>query len=134
MGAFLVIFAIIAIPILILAAISDSERSAEIKAHDTTVQQNFIKLNDIKASADFSCTITNGFLENQTRLVVDDVHEVIYVFETGGRTTSMPYSEVNGCEIVVDSQVTGGIKRAVVGRRRRRNRWRNNGKTVYHVL
>ena len=115
MGAIWVIVIIGVVLILISAVLNDSQRNDERKLHDSSVQQNFIRLNDIRTSADFSCTITNGAFENRTRFIVDDIHEMIYILETGGRSTAMPYSEVNGCEIIVDSQVTGGVKRAVVG-------------------
>lgn len=60
------------------------------------------------------------FYENQVhtrdiRFVVDEKKKVIVIIQTPGVPVMIRFSEIIGCEILMDSQVTGGVGRAIVG-------------------
>lgn len=52
---------------------------------------------------------------NNVRFIVDRPHEKVVVFSKGGLKEFISFNSIIGCEIITDSKVTGGVKRAVVG-------------------
>lgn len=49
------------------------------------------------------------------RYIVDNSHRSVYIYLGDSAPIKLPFSEITGCEILVDSEVTGGVGRAVVG-------------------
>lgn len=49
------------------------------------------------------------------RVIIDNIHAKLVLLSSNGYREILSFSEIIGCEIVVNSQVTGRIGRAVVG-------------------
>ena len=85
-----------------------NKREAEEKAQD-----EYIKDNEIHCDIDYRY---NNLVENiAIRFVVDNAKKTIYISETSSSFLSIPFSEIIGLEILTDSEVTGGVGRAIVG-------------------
>lgn len=113
----LVAIGIIIIAIIIAtisSAIGSKARGKTIKATKEK-QEQIIRKYGITKSVDFEW---HDFAnEHMHRFIVDDKAKKIYV-STGIDVYSLneiPYREIIGFEVIEDSHVTGGIKRAVVG-------------------
>lgn len=49
------------------------------------------------------------------RFIIDEKHRSIHIIDANNKLLSIPFSKLIGCEILQDNEVTGGIKRAIVG-------------------
>lgn len=76
-------------------------------------QQDFIAKNNIRRSAEY--TYQDKLNSKKIRFIVDKSNLKIYISETSSRFKEYAFKDILGCEIVTDHQVTGGIKRAIVG-------------------
>mgnify|MGYP003290049080 CR=1 FL=1 len=76
-------------------------------------QQDFLSRNNIRRSAEY--TYQDKLNSKKIRFIVDKSKQKIHISETSGKFKEYAFKDILGCEIVADSQVTGGIKRAIVG-------------------
>ena len=110
------IFLIIVIVIVLVSITTGAEENdqrMQSRKVELNAQQEYLRNNNVTISAEYVYeTILAG---KKIRFIVDDISENIYISLTCSSFIKVPYSDINGCEIVVDSQVTGGIKRAIVG-------------------
>lgn len=64
-------------------------------------------------------TVSSGYeyngLNSFYRVAVDDNTQKLHIFDKNASQVSLDYSEIIGCETVEDSEVTGGIGRAIIG-------------------
>lgn len=88
------------------------ERYAEF-ACSTASRATFISKNNIRRSAEY--TYQDKLNSKNIRFIVDKSKQKVYISETSSSFKEYAFKDILGCEIVVDSQVTGGIKRAIVG-------------------
>lgn len=49
------------------------------------------------------------------RYIVDEKNRMVHIIDKTGTAAKMSFDQVIGCEIMTDSQVTGGVGRAIVG-------------------
>lgn len=109
-------FIIIGIIVIIgVVGIKESnDRGKVIKATEEN-QENYIREKGISKSADFEWhDIMNQY---RYRFIADDRAQKVYL-SAGigvGVLDEIPYEQIIGFEVVEDSQVVGGIKRAIVG-------------------
>ena len=86
----------------------NNARESEKKAQDDAIIEE-----KIHKDIDYCFKSTAGSV--LTRYIVDNVNKKIYISNTSPVLTSIPFSEIIGCDILTDSEVTGGVGRAVVG-------------------
>lgn len=90
---------------------------------DTSEQAltNYIKEKDITITKIYE--YANGYYLNNinfskgiaVKYIVDSPNRKVHICGKGGIRAEIPFSEIIGCEILSDSKVVGGIKRAIVG-------------------
>lgn len=100
---------IIAIPF----AMSQAETNKNNREIQSTAQNNYIAENNITRTAEYK--YENIIRDKCVRFIADDENKKIYISDTSMDFIKYSYSEIIGCELITDNQVTGGIKRAVVG-------------------
>ena len=93
--------------IIILCMNSSNAKKEEV------AQNNFKKENNIRSELDYS--FQNSAKDIRVRYLVDNENESIYVANTTEVLSRIPFQEITGCEIMTDSEVTGGVGRAIVG-------------------
>ena len=76
-------------------------------------QDNYIEERGIHPDTDFQFQNTLNTIS--VRYIVDNSQETVFISITGSSFISIPFSDINGCEIIVDSEVKGGVGRAIVG-------------------
>lgn len=93
--------------------VEEEKERVRLRKTELNTQQEYIRNNNVTISAEYLYQTTLG--EKTIRFIVDDIDENIYISLTCSSFVKVPYKDINGCEIVVDSQVAGGVKRAMVG-------------------
>ena len=80
-----------------------------------SVQDKFLRESGITKSADYDWHDTMS--EQHYRFIADDKAQKVYISSgiTGTKFEEIPYEQIIGFEVFEDSQVVGGIKRAIVG-------------------
>lgn len=81
----------------------------------------YIQTNGISVTAQYE--YANGYYTSDInwkdgiayKFIVDGRNKNIHILGKNDRRTSIPFSKIIGCDIFTDSEVTGGIGRAVVG-------------------
>lgn len=104
---------IVLLLIVIYTAAGENEQQIQARKAELDAQQEYIRSNNVTISAEYVYQTT--LADKNIRFIVDDISENIYISLTCSSFIKVPYSDINGCEIVVDSQVSGGVKRAMVG-------------------
>ena len=99
--------------VLIPLSIAQTNETQNLRDRQQLEQQDFISKNNIRRSAEY--TYQDKLNSKKIRFIVDKSKQKIYISETSGRFKEYAFKDILGCEIVTDSQVTGGIKRAIVG-------------------
>lgn len=99
--------------VLIPLSIAQTNETQNLRDRQQLEQQDFISKNNIRRSAEY--TYQDKLNSKKIRFIVDKSKQKIYISETSGRFKEYAFKDILGCEIVADSQVTGGIKRAIVG-------------------
>ena len=99
--------------VLIPLSIAQTNETQNLRDRQQLEQQDFISKNNIRRSAEY--TYQDKLNRKKIRFIVDKSKQKIYISETSGRFKEYAFKDILGCEIVADSQVTGGIKRAIVG-------------------
>lgn len=99
----------------VLMPLSDAQmkETQNLRDRQQGEQQDFISKNNIRRSAEY--TYQDKLNSKKIRFIVDKSKQKVYISETSGRFKEYAFTDILGCEIVADSQVTGGIKRAIVG-------------------
>lgn len=96
----------------------------KIKAKKEAVKASingYLSDNNVSVSADY--VYESDFYANDInydkgiayRYIVDGKNKKVHVFEKSGYAHEIPFNQIIGCEILTDSQVTGGVGRAIVG-------------------
>ena len=99
--------------VLIPLSIAQTNETQNLRDRQQLEQQDFISKNNIRRSAEY--TYQDKLNSKKIRFIVDKSKQKIYISETSSRFKEYAFMDILGCEIVADSQVTGGIKRAIVG-------------------
>lgn len=99
--------------VLIPLSIAQTNETQNLRDRQQLEQQDFISKNNIRCSAEY--TYQDKLNSKKIRFIVDKSKQKIYISETSGKFKEYAFKDILGCEIVADSQVTGGIKRAIVG-------------------
>lgn len=99
--------------VLIPISVAQSNDTQNLRVRQQVEQQDFISKNNIRRSAEY--TYQDKLNSKKIRFIVDKSKQKIYISETSGKFKEYAFKDILGCEIVTDSQVTGGIKRAIVG-------------------
>lgn len=104
---------IIVVILIFLVSLESSNNLKKERDKGTAIQNEYIKNQNICITTEY--TYNNSKHHNPTRFVIDDVNKSIHVSSNSTHLIEIPYYEILGCEILTDSQVTGGVGRAVVG-------------------
>lgn len=99
--------------VLMPLGVVQSNDTQNLRVRQQVEQQDFISKNNIRRSAEY--TYQDKLNSKKIRFIVDKSKQKIYISETSSRFKEYAFKDILGCEIVTDSQVTGGIKRAIVG-------------------
>ena len=99
--------------VLMPLGVVQSNDTQNLRVRQQVEQQDFISKNNIRRSAEY--TYQDKLNSKKIRFIVDKSKQKIYISETSGKFKEYAFKDILGCEIVADSQVTGGIKRAIVG-------------------
>jgi len=99
--------------VLMPLGVVQSNDTQNLRVRQQVEQQDFISKNNIRRSAEY--TYQDKLNSKKIRFVVDKSKQKIYISETSSKFKEYAFKDILGCEIVADSQVTGGIKRAIVG-------------------
>lgn len=104
--------ALITFVLLPLGMVQENEKQ-DLRKQQKAEQQDFISANNIRCNAEYKY---QDKLNNiNIRFIVDKTKQSIFISETSRNFKEYAFGDILGCEIVADSQVTGGIKRAIVG-------------------
>ena len=107
------IIALIISFVLIPLAVESHENTETLRATQRDEQDNFIMQNNITISKEY--TYKTPLNDVNIRVIFDNINKNIFIAETSKYFYKIPFSKIIGCEIMTDSQVTGGVKRAIVG-------------------
>jgi len=99
--------------VLMPLGVVQSNDTQNLRVRQQVEQQDFISKNNIRRSAEY--TYQDKLNSKKILFVVDKSKQKIYISETSSKFKEYAFKDILGCEIVADSQVTGGIKRAIVG-------------------
>lgn len=104
---------VVMVIIIFVVAISTMNENAETHEKAQKEQVNYIKNSNINVTIKYE--YSNILKDTFFNYVVDEINKKIIIFEKNNNIINIPFNEIIGCEIITDSQVTGGIGRAVVG-------------------
>lgn len=99
--------------VLMPLGVVQSNDTQNLRVRQQVEQQDFISKNNIRCSAEY--TYQDKLNSKKIRFIVDKANQKLYISETSNSFKAYAFKDILGCEIVTDSQVTGGIKRAIVG-------------------
>lgn len=117
-----VVLLIVAIIIMYGVHIScDVPRMVEEKEKKNKNLNEYLKNNNIISSVEY--TYMDEWYKNNINLdkgieykfIIDENNKNIHIINKENIDVVIPFREITGCEIITDSQVTGGVGRAVVG-------------------
>lgn len=120
MGYILLFIGIIIVAFILHKSIDEPEIIAT-KALKEEDSQNYIADNGVHIGAEYRYESeyykNNISWANSTayRYIVDDKNSFVHILSKDGTGEAIPFREIIGCEIMTDSEVTGGIGRAIVG-------------------
>lgn len=120
MGYILLFIGIIVIAFIIHKSVDEPEILAK-KALKEEVIRKYIMDNNVHVRAEYR--YESSFYKNNIdwnkgiayRYIVDDNNKFVHILNKEGIGQAIPFREIIGCEIVTDSEVTGGVGRAIVG-------------------
>lgn len=120
MGYIFLFIGIIVVALIVHKSVDEPEILAtkELKEEDS---QNYIVDNGVHIGVEYN--YESSFYKNNInwykgiayRYIVDDKNKYVHILDKEGIGQAIPFCEIIGCEIMTDSQVTGGIGRAIVG-------------------
>lgn len=90
-----------------------SSGNKESRNNERDAQNKYIKQNNVSTTTQY--TFESCDHSKSIRYIVDNTNKQILISQTSSYMQKIPYSEIIGCEIMTDSEVTGGIGRAVIG-------------------
>ena len=104
------IIIIVAIVLLCLlwTTVNNNNRDEEEKDQNAIIRKHNIH-------RDVDCSYRNSIGTINVRYIVDDVNKKVLISNTSSNFSAIPFSAIIGCEMLTDSEVTGGVGRAVVG-------------------
>lgn len=120
MGNMLLFIGIIVIGFIVHKSVDEPAILAK-KALKEENTQNYIAENGVHIGAEYRYESeyykNNISWANSTayRYIVDDKNSLVHILNKDSTVESIPFREIIGCEIMTDSEVTGGIGRAIVG-------------------
>ena len=103
-----VIFTVLMIIAVVIHSSNNNARDEE-----KSEQEGYLQNEGITISNEYR--FKNVMNDINIRFVIDGDAKKILVSQTSATFDTIPYSEVIGCAVLIDSQITGGIGRAVVG-------------------
>lgn len=120
MGYIFLFIGIIVVALIVHKSIDEPKILAtkELKEEDS---QNYITDNGVHIGVEYC--YESSFYKNNIdwykgiayRYIVDDKNKFVHILDKEGIGQAIPFREIIGCEIMTDSQVTGGVGRAIVG-------------------
>jgi hypothetical protein len=108
---FLIIVAIIAF-IYLRSSMKEDEKKA-VREKEEDLQEKWLKQNAVTLDVDYTYRSKTSAI--YVRYIVDLNKRKIYTSNSQPYFTALPFSEINGFEILEDSAVVGGVGRAVAG-------------------
>jgi len=108
---FIWIIAFSVILIVIPLAISQNKQNEKTRATQKEQQQEYI----VKKCINISREYNYSNISNIVRFIVDESNKKVHISYNSSDFKSFDFSEIIGCEILSDDQVTGGVKRAILG-------------------
>lgn len=108
-----IVLVVFVIAVLIALAVSaDNGKKLQQERSD---QDEFMRQNGITKSVDYKWQ--NTMNSHSYRFIADEKAHIIYIGcgVKGSKLEEIPYEKIIGFEILEDSQIVGGIKRAIVG-------------------
>lgn len=100
---------------------SGRDQNKQKKEEQQEKDELFIKENNVTISAEYRFEnfeyTANGNQDQSImyRYIVDDIKKNIYIIDKNGKIREFAFDKVSGCEILIDSEVIGGVGRSVVG-------------------
>ena len=104
----IIIIVAIVIGVLLWTANNNKNRDEEEKNQDAILRKHNIH-------RDVDCSYRNSISTINVRYIVDDVNKKVFISNTSSNFSEIPFSAIIGCEILTDSEVTGGVGRAIAG-------------------
>jgi len=120
MGYILLFIGIIVIAFIVHKSVDEPEILAKKASKEENIQ-NYIAENGVHIGAEYRYESeyykNNISWTNSTayRYIVDDKNRFVHILNKDRTGEAIPFREIIGCEIMTDSEVTGGIGRAIVG-------------------
>lgn len=108
MNAAIVVFVVFLL--LIVLTVLLSRRGAR---NEEKEQNAYLRENGIYPDADYS--YQNSTKSKRIRYLVDYETGYVFVAKSSATFKKIPIDEITGCEIITDSEVTGGVGRALAG-------------------
>lgn len=102
-----ILLLVIVLFVAFVRALSNTMKEEERESKRLDVQQKFIVDNNI--------VISSEIVYKRIRVIIDEPNKIFYISEYGDSFYAIPFSEIIGCEILTDSEVTGRVGRAIVG-------------------
>lgn len=116
----LFVIGIIVVAFIVHKSVDEPEILAKKALKEETIQ-NYLAENGVHIGAEYRYESeyyqNNISWTNSTayRYIVDDKNSFVYILNKDRIGEAIPFREIIGCEIMTDSEVTGGIGRAIVG-------------------
>lgn len=116
----LFIIGIIVVMLIVHYSVDAPEMQRQKEVHQKA-ETDYLKENDITITAAYefaneyylnNISLSEGIL---VKYLVDGKNKKVHITGNGIARSEIPFSEIIGCEILSDSKVVGGIKRAIVG-------------------
>ena len=105
------IFVIILIGIVIIVSVSLVFSKKKSSTPDVNRIDDVIRANGI--------TVSNGYeyngLDSFYRIAIDDNKKKLCIFDKNADSVILDYVGIIGCETIEDSEITGGVGRAIIG-------------------
>lgn len=120
MGYILLFIGIIVIGFIVHKSVDEPEILAKKASKEENIR-NYIAENGVHIGAEYR--YESEYYENNIswanstayRYIVDDKNRFVHILNKDRTGEAIPFREIIGCEIMTDSEVTGGIGRAIVG-------------------
>ena len=106
------IIIILIILFFVMRAVSSSTEK-ESRASERVKQNQYFQSNDIEITSQYLFESQDHL--KSVRFVVDEGHKQVFISKANSPMEAIPFSEIIGCEIIIDSEVAGGVGRAIVG-------------------
>ena len=120
MGYILLFIGIIVVAFIVHKSVDEPEILATktLKEEDSRnyISDNMVHIGvEYRYESEFYKNNINWYKGVAYRYIVDDRNKSVHIMDKEGVGQAIPFREIIGCEIITDSEVTGGIGRAIVG-------------------